>query len=327
MSKKPKISVIIPTYKRPKLLFNILKSLQKQTFTDFEIILIDNAADPKVKKIVNQFNKKARILVKYEAEPILGWHNAAHRGTKAAKGKLLLFTTDDIEFTPGCLAAYVEMFDKYPQMKAAGGPIKPKWEEEPPKWVKNLIGGSKVFPPFSLMEPFDSFHLSKDIFFFGANMVVRKKEFFKVGGFNPEDFADIRLGDGELGLNRKITKKGWLIGYIPKALVYHFIPKKRMSLEAFYHWMENAGAIEMYTLFHERGIPKHWFDFIAFTPAILRINLKYWVGNLFFKSPKADLRLKFKLQYVRTKAQFVYINRIFKDKNLRKLIERKRWLI
>lgn len=322
------LSVIIPTYKRPKQLLRALKSIQKQTLdkSAFEVILVDNAADSQIKKMVSTFNEGAEILVKYISEPTLGWHNANHKGARMSKGELLFFTNDDVSIAPNCLLAYVKVFASYPKMVAAGGPIKPIWQITPPKELKDLIGSSKVFTPFSLMELYDAFQLSSDGFFFATNMVIRKQQFFSLGGFNPEIFGDIRLGDGEIGLNRKIWKKGWLIGYIPKALVYHHIPKERMTEEALIHWMSNAGAIDMYTLFHEKGIPKNLTELTPFVWPIIRINLKYWIGNLFFRSLKAPISIKIKLQTARSLAQADYIKRLMRDRKLQKLVARKRWL-
>lgn len=321
-----KISVIIPTYKRPRDLLRAVKSLQGQTLQDFEIIVVDNASEKKIKILIRKFNKEAKIPAKYIAEPVLGWHNANHKGTRYAKSELLLFTNDDVTFEPFCLASYVEAFEKYPQMVASGGPIRPVFETPPPKWLKDLMGKSKVFTPFSLMDLSNKFQLSKNGFFFTTNMVIRKDQLFSFGGFNPEIFGDVRLGDGEIGLNRKIKKRGYLIGYVPDAIVYHHIPKERMSIDALEHWMSNAGAIDMYTLFHEKGIPRNWLGFVTFVWPIIRINLKYWIGNLFFKSPKASVSIKIKLQTARSLAQLDYIKRLMHDKDLQKLVAKKNWL-
>lgn len=322
------LSVIIPTYKRPKQMLRTLQSLQKQTLDKFEILLVDNDADPKIKLLVENFNHTAKIPAKYISEPKLGWHNALHKGAKAVHNQhqLLFFTNDDVTFTPSCLSSYVLAFDKFPQMIAAGGPIKPVFEIQPPRWLKDLMGKSKVFTPFSLMDISNEFQLSKNGFFFATNMVIRKQQFFSLGGFNPEIFGDIRLGDGEIGLNRKIWKKGWLIGYIPKALVYHHIPKERMNREVLIHWMSNAGAIDMYTVFHEKGIPRSLRGLMPFVWPIIRINLKYWIGNLFFKSLKAPISIKIKLQTARSLAQLDYIKRLMHDRDLQKLVSKKNWL-
>lgn len=51
-----RISVIIPTYKRPRTLLQAFRSLQEQTLPDFEIVVVENAADSGVEKMVAEFN-------------------------------------------------------------------------------------------------------------------------------------------------------------------------------------------------------------------------------------------------------------------------------
>ena len=115
-------------------------------------------------------------------------------------------------------------------MAAAGGPVKPKWDVNPPPWLLEYLAKYmdryNNFTLLSLMDLSNTFSLSKQGYFFGVNMAIRKEILFKVGGFNPDSFGDIWLGDGESGLNRKLWKRSELIGYIPDALVYHHIPNR-----------------------------------------------------------------------------------------------------
>jgi GT2 family glycosyltransferase len=52
----------IPTYKRPRTLLQALRSLQEQTLPDFEIVVVENAADSEVEKMVAEFNLTAKHL-------------------------------------------------------------------------------------------------------------------------------------------------------------------------------------------------------------------------------------------------------------------------
>jgi len=63
-----RISVVIPTYKRPRTLLQALRSLQEQTLPDFEIVVVENAADSEVKKMVAEFNLTAKHLGCYVSE-------------------------------------------------------------------------------------------------------------------------------------------------------------------------------------------------------------------------------------------------------------------
>src|SRR5207249_3103024 len=105
-----KITVIIPTFHRPRTLMKSLLSLQEQTYTDFEILIVDNAADAGVEHQVADFNVHASMPVRYLPEPELGLHNARHAGARAANGEILLFTDDDATFDAGWVQAYATAF-------------------------------------------------------------------------------------------------------------------------------------------------------------------------------------------------------------------------
>ena len=58
MNKKPMITTIIPTYKRPKLLSRAIKSVLNQSFKDIQICVYDNASEDETEKVVKEFAKK-----------------------------------------------------------------------------------------------------------------------------------------------------------------------------------------------------------------------------------------------------------------------------
>ena len=321
-----KISAIIPTYNRPRTLLQALRSLQEQTLSDFEILVVDNAADSEVEKMVAEFNLTAKHLGCYVSEPQLGLHNARHTSARMAKGNILVFTDDDATFDPGWLHAYAKAFAEHPEMAAAGGPVRPTWEASPPEWLLEFMGDAKTFGILSLMEPYNEFRLDPKGFFFGVNMAIRRDVLFEVGGFNPESFGDIWLGDGESGLNRRLWRQGMLVGYVPEALVYHHIPPQRMTVEYFCRRMANAGGCTGYARFHE-GIPGP----VGLSLRIARIGLSLarqalmTPARMIIRRDRfAMLRLRMRLAYDLSRIR--YVLRLFHDRQLRELVTRKNWL-
>lgn len=280
------ISAIIPTYKRPQLAMRALRSFQAQLLEPFELIVVDNAADPSLQEQIEQFNARARIPGVYVPEPRLGLHHARHAGVRAASGDVLVFTDDDATFSPGWLTAYAEAFAAHPDMAAAGGPVRPVWEQAPPQWLLDYMGDAKIFGILSLMEPWDSFRLSTDGFFFGVNMAIRR-HVFNWTGFHPELVGSRTIGDGESGLNAEISSRGDLIGYVPEAVVYHHIPASRMDVRYIRRWAWHLGGAYMY---------RRWRGRARSTPAlfkealsIARLHLKYWIAGYVVR-PRRDPR-------------------------------------
>jgi hypothetical protein len=130
-------------------------------------------------------------------------------------------------------------------MVAAGGPVRPIWEKPPAEWLLKYMDGSKSFPVFSLMEPHQEFRIGKDNVFFGVNMAIRRSVFEKTG-FHPELVGTRTIGDGESGLGNDIIRQGGLIGYVPQAIVYHYISCCRMSVPYIRRWAWHLGGAEMY---------------------------------------------------------------------------------
>ena len=62
---QPFFSVVIPTYNQCNFLDKAIKSVSKQTFNDFEIIIIDNFSKDNTKKLVKSFNDKKIIYKKF----------------------------------------------------------------------------------------------------------------------------------------------------------------------------------------------------------------------------------------------------------------------
>ena len=198
------VSVIIPTYNRLETLFHALGSLQEQSLLTFEVLVVDNAASLDVLGKIEEFNKSARIVVRYISESRLGAHHARHAGARAASGDILIFTDDDATFEPGWLNAYAKAFADNPSMVAAGGPVLPSWNETPPRWLLEYIGNNQIFPMLSRMKAGQKFHLTRNGVFLSVNMGIRRNIFFEMGGFNPDLCGDVLLGDGEVGLYRKL---------------------------------------------------------------------------------------------------------------------------
>ncbi len=322
------LSIIIPTYRRPLVLLQALKSLQEQTLESFEILVVDNAADPEIEKMVTSFNQTALITAHYVPEPQLGLHNARHTGAIAAKGDILVYTDDDATFDINWLKAYSEAFLKHPEMVAAGGPVRPVWEVPPPQWLLAYIedcnhNNTKIFSILSLMEPYAEFRLDSQGFFFGVNMAIRRDVLFKVGGFNPECFGDIWLGDGESGLNRKLWEHNLPIGYVNTAIVYHHIPQSRMTINYFCRRMANEGACDMYSYYH-KGIPNQ----LRLLTHIIQIAVrnKFWIKSLLIRQQNDTPTVNRKLYRARSQSQIKYIFRLMIDESFKKMVLQQNWL-
>lgn len=90
-----KISIIIPLYNCEKYLAECLSSIQKQTFTDFEIICINDASKDSTLDILQNFQKRDDRIRVYSNEERMGAAISRNRGMRMANGEYLAFLDGD----------------------------------------------------------------------------------------------------------------------------------------------------------------------------------------------------------------------------------------
>jgi hypothetical protein len=107
---RPKISIIIPTQRRPQGLATAMASVVGQQgvdAADLELVVVDNDAVPSARAAVEAL--KAPFPVAYVHEPVAGVANARNAAMAVARGQFIAFLDDDEEAPPHWLAALLEV--------------------------------------------------------------------------------------------------------------------------------------------------------------------------------------------------------------------------
>jgi len=247
-SKNIRISAIIPTHNRCHYLRDAIISLQRQDFPkdEYEIIVVDNNSTDATPAVVEQCNRSGGKKIIYVPEPALGLHNARHAGARRSRGEILAFTDDDAIYDPHWLAGLLRYYDD-PLVGCVGGKILPLWEVEPPAWVNMLPSGF-----ISILDLGDKPMELEHPGLYGVNFSIRKEILFRCGGFNPESFGAVWLGDGETGLLRKVLRAGYKLVYAPEAICHHLVPKERLTVEYVRRRAANEGACGSYNSFKQK---------------------------------------------------------------------------
>lgn len=148
-----KVSVIIPTYKRPILLHRCLEALMNQSVTPdgYEVIVVTDGPDPETTRLV------ASVVKEYRNCPALrclslpakkGPAAARNLGWRNATGKLILFTDDDCIPLYGWIEHFVQAFNAHQRPEIAfAGKVRVPLPEKPTDYEKNtalLESGSFV---------------------------------------------------------------------------------------------------------------------------------------------------------------------------------------
>src|SRR5690606_13312495 len=110
---KTKISVVIPTYKRPKLLAKCLAALSKQTLDreDFEVIVVSDGPDPETYEHIQSWIQSEAIYVNYLQSPKKKGPAAARNlGWRWSRYSLIAFTDDDCLPEPNWLENFLKVY-------------------------------------------------------------------------------------------------------------------------------------------------------------------------------------------------------------------------
>jgi len=105
----PKVSVIIPTHNRPAFLRRAIESVLRQTYEDFDIIVVDDASREDVQGIINDFHDSRIRLIRHEVST--GEAGARNTGILNSQGEYIAFLDDDDEWLPEKLALQVTILE------------------------------------------------------------------------------------------------------------------------------------------------------------------------------------------------------------------------
>ena len=114
----PKISVTVTAYKRPKYIEEAIKSFLIQDLKDSEMIIIDDCIeDTSVKEVVEKYSARDSRIRFIKNEERLGYCKNFLKSLVVAKGQYIVtLGDDDILLDSSALSAYIEVFEKYPDV-------------------------------------------------------------------------------------------------------------------------------------------------------------------------------------------------------------------
>ena len=123
----PEISVVIPVYNTGTILEETIQSVLSQTFTDFELIIIDDGSTDRITLELLDSQNDPRIRVVHQTNG--GVAVARNRGISEACGKYIAFMDHDDLFLPEKLAVLRGLFDETPEAVLAFSPVMPFGED------------------------------------------------------------------------------------------------------------------------------------------------------------------------------------------------------
>lgn len=214
MRKKVKVSVIIPTYNRNKVLVDTIESVMEQKFKSFELLIIDQSAkhDKRTLEFLDSLDGKKIRHFKVSPPSLPAARNF---GLKKAVGKIVIYIDDDVLLDPGFIKAHYDSFTKKKAIAVAGR-IKEKNKPVSDQLLflrKTSFGaGNFNYPKFAYAETAQ-----------GCNMSFKKNLLLKIGGFDTNFIGNAVREESDVSF--KLRKMGKKILYNPNASLFHLFYK------------------------------------------------------------------------------------------------------
>jgi glycosyltransferase involved in cell wall biosynthesis len=115
----PLVTVVIPTYNSARFLRDALASVERQTYSSVEVVVVDGPSTDATLDIVRGFTQS-----RYLRQSGAGMWNALNEGIKAAQGELIAFLSDDDWWTDDKLRLQVEALTQHPEAEYVIGRVK-----------------------------------------------------------------------------------------------------------------------------------------------------------------------------------------------------------
>ena len=206
----PKVSVIIPTYNCVKFLSEAIESVIKQSYQDFEIIVVDDGSADSTKNIMDQYLQKYGPKIKYIYQDNSGLACARNTGIKIARGQYIALLDADDKWLPERLSEGVKLMESDNRIGLVHTNITVISENgriiRIPKRKTRYLSGM-IFEHIFLRNA--------DIAC--PTVLLKKQAIDKVGMFD-ENLARLGCEDRELWLR---ISQYYKIGYINKELAYY----------------------------------------------------------------------------------------------------------
>ena len=147
-----RITLIVGTIGRTTELSRLLESLQRQTFRDFNVIIVDQTRDGQIASALRPFEGVLNVT-RIESKP--GLSPALNAGLEHAAGNIVAFPDDDCWYPPNLLEQIVQTFDQHPEWDGVsvickderGAAAGIRWSKRPGRltrfnvWFRNMSTG------------------------------------------------------------------------------------------------------------------------------------------------------------------------------------------
>jgi len=270
-----RLSVVIPTYRRPGVLARCLDALERQTAPSdaFEVVVVRDAGDPSAAAVgAAVAAEHRRVQVRLLHSSSRGASAARNLGWREARAPLILFMGDDILASPCLVQEHLEWHGR------RGGPD---------AGVLGLVRWSSEIRVTALMcwldrgiqfdYPAISGNQASWFHFYTSNVSLPRALMQEIGGFDEERFP---FNYEDIDVGYRLQKRGFRLMYNPRALGGHL---HRPDLDQWRYRMSTTATAERRWIGLYPEHPAYFHDKLAEAAALAPARgrgrfLLRWIG-------------------------------------------------
>ena len=219
------VSVIVPCYNEGPTLANCLVSMTKQTYENFEIIIVNDGSTDNTKEIAALWAQRYPERIRLISKPNGGKGSALNCGIENSKGEIIVSLDADSVFLKNTLENLIAPFsDK--SIGAVGGNVKVSNRQkllnkhQAVEYISGLNINRRVFAYLSCMQVIA-----------GAIGAFRKAAVLKVGGYSTDTLVE------DMDLTVQLAERGYRVEYNSAAIAYTEAPDNLGSfIKQRYRW-------------------------------------------------------------------------------------------
>ncbi len=290
-TEEPLVAIIIPTLNRYTYLKNVLQDLEKQTYKNVEVIIVDQSDDFNV-----SFYEKYQLNIQLVRQKEQKLWTARNKAITATTAEYLLFFDDDSRVHSNWVAEHLKCIDYFDADISAG--------------VSMSVAGGKVPENYSYFRWADQFD--------SGNALVKREVFEKIGLFD-EQFNGMRMGDGEFGI------RAYLHGL--RSISNH--KAQRIHLKAESGGLRDISGWDSFRpkkMFEPKPVPSVIFLYYKYFPATLAryaILKGMLLSNVSYKYKGSSKMLSLSILLSVIKAPLLYIQFRLSKKVAKRMLQKK----
>jgi len=270
----PLVSVLVVNYNGKEYLEKCLHSILSCEYQNIEIIVVDNGSKDGSDSVLNNFERENSHFHTIFLDKNYGPAYARNRGVELAKGKYIAFLDNDTEPTRDWLIESVKVMESNSKIGACQCKLLLLMDKQKFDYAGDYLSQFGFLiqkADFNEVDHGQYDYVDEVLSAKSAAMVILKKVFVEVGGFDEDYFMYLE----ETDLCWRVWLNGYRVVFIPLSIVYHaFAGSSKIDANIEYRSWYHGSKNYVMTLIKDLGA----IDLLR----ILPLHIILWVGMVIF---------------------------------------------